>query len=110
MLPFNLFTATAYELLELLEAGKTTSTEIVETYLSQINKNNHRLKAVISTARTDLLFREAKQLDVERKAGDLRGPLHGIPTLVKACGVDDFEFRYTVIDERFRIISRLTRT
>lgn len=67
-----------------MTAGRTTSVELVDAYVARINAYDHAgpaLNAVIRLnprARTD-----AAALDVERKAGHIRGPLHGIPIILK---------------------------
>lgn len=67
-----------------LDAGQTSSTAIVRAYLRRIAKLNHagpRLNAVIAI--NPKAIEEARALDTERKAGRLRGPLHGVPVLIK---------------------------
>jgi hypothetical protein len=82
----DVLTASATYLQEKLTAGKITSVALVELYLQQIEKYNHRgikLNAMLTTAPTDLLMQRAKLLDDERAAGKIRSPLHGIPISVK---------------------------
>ena len=79
-------TTTAKTLQKYLEAGSVTSLELVDIYVKQIEANNRnglKLNAVISTAPYDLVSQYAKDLDAERAAGKARGPLHGIPIIVK---------------------------
>ncbi|KAF2477601.1 amidase signature enzyme [Lindgomyces ingoldianus] len=76
----------AYELSEMLNAGAITSVEIVESYLYQIEQHNRRgrqLRALISVAPRHELLRIARRLDDERLKGKRRGPLHGIPIVLK---------------------------
>jgi amidase len=83
---FDPLTASAFDLSEMLEAGAITSVEIVEGYLQQIEQHNHRgrqLRALISVAPRHELMRIAKRLDDERARGKRRGPLHGIPIVLK---------------------------
>ncbi|KAF2277986.1 amidase signature enzyme [Westerdykella ornata] len=83
---FDPLTATAWELSELLNTGALTSVEIVETYLHQIEQHNRRgrqLRALISVAPKHELIRIAKKLDAERARGKRRGPLHGVPVVLK---------------------------
>ncbi|KAJ5162975.1 Amidase [Penicillium coprophilum] len=82
-MPFNPLTATAASLQERLSNGFITSKDIVEQYLGQIERYNGYLKAVIATTPEDLLYQRASELDSERASGSVRGPLHGIPILVK---------------------------
>lgn len=64
--------------------GETSSHALVQAYLARIielDRNGPRLNAIISLnprARAD-----AAALDAERAAGRVRGPLHGIPVLLK---------------------------
>jgi amidase len=86
MSPFNPLTATVGDLQQLLQNGSTTSVEVVETYFDQISKYNHagpKLNALISVAPRHVALQRALLLDAERAAGRVRGPLHGIPFVVK---------------------------
>lgn len=74
----------AATLLDELKAGKVTSEELVDAYLDRIarlDRSGPKLHSVISLNPDALM--QAKQLDAERKAGNLRGPLHGLPVLIK---------------------------
>lgn len=65
-------------------AGLTTSEDIVHQYLKRItdiDDNGPHLNAVIATFPDAI--EQARRLDAERKAGKVRGPLHGIPVLIK---------------------------
>ncbi|HMP45778.1 MAG TPA: amidase family protein, partial [Sphingopyxis sp.] len=67
-----------------MEEGRTTSESITAAYLERIraiDDEGPALNAVIATL-PDALG-EARRLDAERKAGRVRGPLHGIPVLLK---------------------------
>lgn len=83
---FDPLVMTAFELSEMLNAGAITSVEIVQCYLNQIEQHNRRgrqLRALISVAPRHELLRIARKLDEERARGKRRGPLHGIPIVVK---------------------------
>lgn len=84
MVPFNRLTTTAFELRELFSTGRLSSTEAINAYLNQVETHNTWLKAVITTASRERLREQAKLLDDERQQGKVRGPLHGIPILIKA--------------------------
>jgi amidase len=73
--------ATIPRLERLMASGALTSRELVEDYLKRIAELNPLLHAVIET-NCDAL-RIAEQRDQERQAGRIRGPLHGIPILLK---------------------------
>jgi amidase len=67
-----------------LARGELTSRELVERYLQRIESldaQGPKLHAVLETNPDALDI--AGALDAERRAGKLRGPLHGIPVLVK---------------------------
>lgn len=67
-----------------LTAGRTTSVQAVRAYLERIaalNRKGPALNAVLTLNPQALA--QARVLDAERKAGKLRGPLHGVPILLK---------------------------
>lgn len=81
---FVLNEITIDELQEKMKAGVYTSEQITQLYLERINaidKNGAKLNAVIELNPDAHAI--AKQMDAERKAGKLRGPMHGIPVLIK---------------------------
>ena len=64
--------------------GSLTSRALTSAYLERIAKIDDAgpmLNAVIEVSATALA--EAERLDAERRAGKIRGPLHGIPVLIK---------------------------
>ncbi len=61
--------------------GRTTSREIVQQSLTRIALYEERLNAVIAVNRRAL--DEADARDRDRRAGIIRGPLHGIPIALK---------------------------
>ncbi|KAL7939304.1 amidase signature enzyme [Trichoderma chlorosporum] len=81
--PFAPLTTTTIELQQRLASGKLTSVQLIDTYLTQIEAHNPALNAFISLAPQDALRSIAATLDAERAAGALRGPLHGIPIVLK---------------------------
>ena len=67
-----------------MESGQDTARGLVEKYLARIDALDRRgpmLRAVLETNPDALAVADA--LDKERKAGKVRGPLHGIPILLK---------------------------
>ena len=73
--------ATIPELQALMSSGVLTSVQLTTRYLHRIARFNPLLHAVIETNPDALAI--AASLDAERQSGQLRGPLHGIPILVK---------------------------
>ncbi len=72
------------DLQEKLSAGRLTSRTLVLAYLSRIEAHDRRgpkLHSVIETNPDAVTI--AAELDRERRQGRARGPLHGIPVLVK---------------------------
>ncbi|CAD6592780.1 MAG: hypothetical protein ASARMPREDX12_006452 [Alectoria sarmentosa] len=98
---------TAQDILQALQSGNLTSEELVLGYLAQINKTNHYLRAVLQVSPT--LVHDAKERDRERQEGSVRGPLHGLPILVKASfatepyfGMDTISGNYALSGSRPR--------
>jgi amidase len=77
----DLATATVEDITAALAQRKVTSVQLVDAYLGRIRVCNDELHAIISTNRA--AQRIARQLDAERAAGKLRGPLHGVPVIIK---------------------------
>ncbi len=73
--------ASVPELQALMASGQLSSSGLTERYLERIAELNPLLHAVIET-NPDALEIAARR-DDERRRGQLRGPLHGIPVLVK---------------------------
>jgi amidase len=81
---FDLEEATIAELERRMVSGEETSATLVEKFLARIEALDRRgpeLRAVLEVNPDALAI--ARGLDSERKSGKLRGPLHGIPVLVK---------------------------
>lgn len=57
------------------------SVDLCRLCLSQIKKQDYYLNAVV--ALNPNLLKQAEALDEERRNGRVRGPLHGIPALIK---------------------------
>lgn len=81
--PFDVLTTNAVDLQQLLRENKITTVQIVHEYLSQIQRHEPTLNCFISVAPRDILLRVAALLDEERQQGSSRGPLHGIPIVLK---------------------------
>lgn len=80
----DVFEKSISEIKDMLENGTLTSEILVQTYLERIEKYDRageKLNSIISINKNALA--QAKQLDSERKAGKVRGALHGIPIVVK---------------------------
>ena len=81
---FELEEETISSLREKLTSGKYTSEQLVKLYLDRIDsidKNSIHLNSVIEINPDAISI--AKELDIELKSGKSRGPLHGIPILIK---------------------------
>jgi amidase len=78
---FPFIEATISQLQTAMTSGQLTSKDLVAGYLNRIKQLNPTLHAVIETNPNAVSI--AASLDNERKAGHVRGPLHGIPILVK---------------------------
>ncbi|MDE2924201.1 MAG: amidase [Acidobacteriota bacterium] len=81
---FELEEVTIAELGRQMAEGERTSREITELYLDRIealDRQGPTLRAVIETNPDALEI--AEELDRERATGTVRGPLHGVPILLK---------------------------
>jgi amidase len=80
----NIETATIADLNAVFADGTLTSEQLVSAYLKRIeayDKQGPAINAIITLNKKAL--DEARQLDAERKSGKVRGPLHGIPVVLK---------------------------
>ena len=81
---FELAESSAKVLQVTLTAGKFTSRQLVEMYSSQIASLDRQGPAINSVIEMNPEAEAiAAHMDAERKAGHVRGPLHGIPVLIK---------------------------
>ncbi len=81
---FRFAEATIDDLQARMSAGTLTARELTQAYLAriaQIDKAGPKLNAIIELNPDALAL--ADELDAERKAGRVRGALHGIPVLLK---------------------------
>src|SRR5262245_18335303 len=81
---FELDEATIADLGRRLDAGTDTARSLAEKYLARIealDRQGPALRSVLETNPDALAI--ADRLDAERKAGKRRGPMHGIPVLLK---------------------------
>lgn len=81
---FDLATASIADVQSGFADGSLTSEKLVRAYLARIaayDKRGPTINTVI--ALNAKAVEEARKLDAERKAGRIRGPLHGIPIVLK---------------------------
>ena len=72
----------SFEILSgLLESGELSSQDLTRAYLERIEALNRQVNAVIEINPDAMAIAEA--LDAERARGETRGPLHGLPILIK---------------------------
>src|SRR3989449_389385 len=82
--PFALQEATIADLQAGMQSGKYTARGLCEYYLTRVDELDGRGPALHSVIETNPeALTTAEQLDTERKTKGPRGPLHGIPVLVK---------------------------
>jgi amidase len=80
----NIGSASIADLNEAYGSGRLTSEKVVSAYLKRIeayDKRGPMINAVITL--NPKAMATAKALDAERKSGKVRGPLHGIPVVLK---------------------------
>ncbi|WP_160154310.1 amidase [Microbulbifer sp. ALW1] len=73
--------ATTSQIRAALEQGSTSSELLVNRYRQQVQQLNAQLHAVIELSPSAMS--EAQRLDKLRRDGQILGPLHGIPVLLK---------------------------
>jgi amidase len=76
--------ATVLDMQRAMAARRLTSAQLVSAYLARIKAFDHgpaQLNAI--RALNPHALAQAKALDAERRRGHVRGPLHGIPVLLK---------------------------
>src|SRR6478672_7345103 len=82
--PFELDEITIPELQDGMNSGKFTARSLVEKYsarIDEVDKQGPAVNAIIEINPDALSI--ADELDRERRAKGPRGPLHGIPVLIK---------------------------
>src|SRR5437870_5214956 len=78
---FDFVEKSILELQAAMAAGQLNSRELTHGYIRRIQSLNPLLRSVIEVNPNAIAI--ATQLDNERRRGQVRGPLHGIPLLVK---------------------------
>ncbi|MAT95145.1 MAG: amidase [Halioglobus sp.] len=78
---FSVVEASFAQMQAAMAQGQVSSREIVQQYLARIDRYEDTLHATLAV-NADALA-QAEQLDRERAAGKVRGPLHGIPVALK---------------------------
>ncbi len=82
--PFDLEEATIMDLQKRMVSGQDSARTLTEKYLARIEALDRRgpqLRSVLEINPDAVEI--AEKLDTERKSGRVRGPLHGIPVLIK---------------------------
>lgn len=78
---FDVIEATVTDIHAALINEQATIREIIQQYLDRIEAYNDGLKAILSVNPNAL--DRADELDMKLEKGDMMGPLHGIPTILK---------------------------
>ncbi|PYS97945.1 MAG: amidase [Acidobacteria bacterium] len=78
---FDVEEATVASLQSAMQTGEITARALVSTYIDRIASGDKATNSIIEMNPDALAI--AATLDAERKAGKVRGPLHGIPVVLK---------------------------
>jgi amidase len=82
--PFDPYEKTIPDLAAAMRDGAVTSRALVQAYLARIDAFDHRGPAINAViAINPRVLTDADAMDRERAGGRVRGPLHGIPIVVK---------------------------
>ena len=80
----EVFEASISDLQAAMTAGRTTAVQLVDAYLARIAAYDQRGPALNAMIRLNPGARaDARRLDEERRQGKVRGPMHGIPIILK---------------------------
>jgi amidase len=82
--PFELDEMTIADLQDGMKSGKFTARSLVEKYsarIAEIDKSGPRVNSILELNPDALSIADA--LDLERKSKGQRGPMHGVPVLIK---------------------------
>ena len=74
--------ASAAEAARAVRSGRIGARELTERMLTRIKTYNPKLGAVVNVL-ADQALAEAARMDTDRGGKDARGPLHGVPILIK---------------------------
>jgi Asp-tRNA(Asn)/Glu-tRNA(Gln) amidotransferase A subunit family amidase len=83
---FDVYTASMSRLKQGFDSGELSAVDVAIAYLDQIAEHNvagFGVRAVIDVAPCSLVQARAKQPDIEKATDGARGPLHGVPILIK---------------------------
>ncbi len=106
MIPSDLREASITRLQSMLASGEATAQGLAQTFLDSIesiDRAGPELRSVIETNRAVMDI--AASLDEERRRGKIRGPLHGIPILIKD-NIDTFDTMATTAGSLALVASR----
>jgi fatty acid amide hydrolase len=78
----DLCSKSATELSRLLTAGEISSEEVTKAHLARIDAVDRKVRAFTAVFRYEALA-AARKADEERRRGEVRGALHGLPVTVK---------------------------
>ena len=80
--PGELHYLTIGEAAPLIASGDLSPVELTRAYLDRIEAIDGRLDSYV-TLTSDLALSQARQAEAEIRAGNYRGPLHGVPIALK---------------------------
>ena len=83
MLPSDITSLSAVDLSQVIREKHASCVEVMQAYLSRIEKYNSVYNAIVSLQPEQDLLRQAKEADDELAAGRYRGWMHGMPHAVK---------------------------
>jgi Asp-tRNA(Asn)/Glu-tRNA(Gln) amidotransferase A subunit family amidase len=82
--PFEVLEASITDLQAAMASGRVSAVQLVDAYLARIAAYDQHGPALNTMIRLNPTARaDARRLDAERRQGRVRGPMHGIPIILK---------------------------
>lgn len=78
----NIIFAPAYQLAQMIRQREISATEVLNAYLEQIARYNHKINAIAATS-SKVAIKRAKEADQALAKGEIWGVLHGVPITIK---------------------------
>ena len=79
----SLMSLTAVELGKKIKAGEVTAMDAAKAALDQIKEKEDSIHSFVTVLDEDAVMKQAKEVQEKIEAGELTGPLAGVPVAIK---------------------------